>query len=239
MDKKNLVLGVDIGGSKINIVVWDRKKIVDRWQTDNVTPDALMRGILKFNISSVGIGAAAVLDFKTGTILSSPNLKNFEGICLKKFGGRNVRFDNDVHCFLRAESEFGSARGYKNVLALAMGTGIGGAIKMGENPVYFGAHGSAGEFGFMVLKNKQTWEKLYQKTKRNSEKQKQIHALGFANLINAFDPEIIILGGNGAKLPGKNLMKKLILSPLAKNTKIILGELGGDAVAIGAALLWN
>lgn len=244
MNKKNLVLGVDIGGSKINIVVWDGKKVIDRWQTDKVTPDMLRKGILKFNVSRVGIGAAAVLDFKTGDILNSPNLKNFEGICLKKFVNKNIRFDNDVHCFLRAESEFGSAKGYKNVLAVAMGTGIGGAAKIDKNPVYYGAHGSAGEFGFMVLENKHTWEKLYQETGPaggypNPEKQKQINALGFASLINAFDPEIIVLGGKGAKLPEKNLMKKLILSPLAKNTKIIWSKLGDDAVAIGAALLWN
>lgn len=238
MSKKNLAVGVDIGGSKINIIVWDGRKVIDSWQTNEVNLENLKKGISHFKSSKVGIGMAGVLDYKTGCILNSPNLKLFEGLCLKKFLNKNVRFDNDVHCFLRAEAKLGAAKGYKNVLAVAMGTGIGGAIIINKKPVYSGSHGSAGEFGFMVIENGKTWEKLYQETKAEPEKQKQIHAFGFANLINIFDPEIIVLGGGGARLPEQELMEKFILSPLAKKTKIVFGELGQNAVAIGAALLW-
>lgn len=241
---KNLVLGVDIGGSKINIVVWDGKKVIDSWQTNEVNLENLKKGISHFNIKNVGIGAAGVLDYKTGCILNSPNLKNFEGLCFKKFLNKNVRFNNDVNCFLRAEAKLGAARGYKNVLAVAMGTGIGGAIIINKEPVYLGSYGSAGEFGFMIIENGKTWEKLYQETGPaseypNPEKQEQIHAIGFANLINIFDPEIIVLGGGGAKLPNRELMEKFIFSSLVKKTKIVFSKLGLNAVAIGAALLWT
>lgn len=120
-----------------------------------------------------------------------------------------------------------------------MGTGIGGAIITNKKSIYLGSRGSAGEFGFMVLQGGKTWEKIYQETKNNLEKQEQIHALGFANLINILNPEIIILGGGGAKMPNLKLMESLILSPLAKKTKIVFGKLGQDANAIGAALLWT
>lgn len=238
MSKKNLTLGVDIGGSKINIIVWDGEKVVDSWQTNEVNLKNLKKGISHFNISKVGIGMAAVLDYKTGRVLKSPNLKFFEGLCLKKFLNKNVRFNNDVNCFLRAESKLGAVKGYKNVLAVAMGTGIGGAIMINKKTTHSGSHGSAGEFGFMIIEDGKTWEKLYQETKNNSERQKQIHALGFANLINIFDPEVIVLGGGGAKLPDQKLMGKFILSPLSKRTKIVSGKLGLNTVAIGAALLW-
>jgi len=241
---KNLVVGVDIGGSKINIIVWDGKKVIDNWRANEVNLENLKKGISHFNISKVGIGVAGVLDYKTGCILNCPNLKFFEGLCVKKFLNKNVRFNNDVHCFLRAEAKLGAVKGYKNALAVVMGTGIGGAIIINKEPVYSGSHGSAGEFGFMVIENEKTWEKLYQETGPaggypNPEKQKQIHALGFASLINAFDPEIIVLGGGGAKLPNRALMEKFILSPLSKKTKVVLGKLGPNAVAIGAALLWD
>lgn len=235
---KNIVLGVDIGGSKINIVVWDGKKVIDNWQTKEVSLEKLKEGISFFNIPKVGIGIAAVMNFKTGRILNSPNLRAFEGLCLKNFLKRKVRFDNDVHCFLRAEAELGAAKNYQNILAVAMGTGIGGAIIINKEPVYLGSHGSAGEFGFMVLQDGKTWEKLYQENNNSYKIQEQIHALGFANLINAFDPEIIILGGGGARMPNRELMEELILSPLAKKTKIVFGKLGPNANAIGAALLW-
>lgn len=240
---KKLVMGVDIGGSKINIVVWDGKKVIDSWQTDEVNLENLKKGISYFNISKIGIGVAGILDYKTGCILNSPNLKLFEGLRLKKFLKRDVRFDNDVNCFLRAEAKLGAVKDYKNILAVAMGTGIGGAIIINKEPVYSGSHGSAGEFGFAIIENGKTWEKLYQETgpaggRPNPEKQKQIHAVGLANLINIFDPEIIVLGGGGAILPEQELMEKFILSPLAKKTKVVFGKLGLNAVAIGAALLW-
>jgi predicted NBD/HSP70 family sugar kinase len=234
---KNLVLGVDIGGSKINIVVWDGKKVIDNWKTKEVSVEKLKEGISFFNIPKVGIGMAAVINFKTGCILNSPNLKSFKGLCLKNLLKRKVRFDNDVHCFLRAEAELGAAKNYQNILAVAMGTGIGGAIIANKKSVYLGSHGSAGEFGFMVLQDGKIWEKLYQEN-NNYEIQEQIHALGFANLINVFDPKIIILGGGGARMPNRELMEDLILSPLAKKTKIVFGKLGPNANAIGAALLW-
>lgn len=236
---KNLVLGVDVGGSKINIIVWNGKKVTDSWQTKEVTIKKLKEGISLFNIPKVGIAMAAVLDFKTGIIINSPNLKSFEGFCLKNLLGRKVRFDNDVHCFLRAEARLGAGKNYKNVLAVAMGTGIGGAVMTDKKIIYPGSHGSAGEFGFMILKDQKTWEKLYQESDSDNKAQEQIHALGFANLINAFDPEVVVLGGGGAKMPNRKLMENLILSPLAKKTKIIPGKLGLNANAIGAALLWD
>lgn len=238
MGEKKILAGVDIGGSKINIIVWDGKKVIDSWRTNKVDLENLKKGVSRFKNSKVGIGVAGILDYETGRILSSPNLKHFEGLCLKKFLNKDVRFDNDVNCFLRAEAKLGAAKDYKNVLAVAMGTGIGGAIMINKEPVYSGSRGSAGEFGFMIMENGKTWEKLYQETKDNSERQKQIHALGFANLINIFDPEIIVLGGAGARLPNQELMEKFILSPLAKKTKVVFGKLGPNAVAIGAALLW-
>ena len=66
---------------------------------------------------------------------------------------------------------------------------------------------------------------VYQETKDNPKKQKQIHAVGLANLINIFDPEIIVLGGGGARLPEQELMEKFILSPLAKKTKVVFPKM--------------
>lgn len=239
MSKKDLILGVDIGGSKINMILWDGKKIIENWHTKEVSLENLKKGISHFNISKIGIGMAGTLDYKTGRILRSPNIKNFEGICLKKFLNKNVRFDNDVNCFLRAEAKLGAVKNYKNSLAVAMGTGIGGAIIINKEPIYLGAHGGAGEFGFMIIENKKTWEQLYQETKNNRKKEIEMHTLAFANLINLFDPEIIVLGGGGAKMPNRKSMQKLILSPLAKKTKIVFGKLGPNATALGAALLWQ
>ncbi|NCQ02717.1 ROK family protein, partial [Candidatus Wolfebacteria bacterium] len=73
----------------------------------------------------------------------------------------------------------------------------------------------------------------------------QVIGAGIADLINAFDPEIVILGG-GPVMSGSVKIKKLkkianrsVMSPLAKKTPIVKGKLGEYSQAIGAALLFK
>jgi glucokinase len=67
--------------------------------------------------------------------------------------------------------------------------------------------------------------------------------IGLANLVDTFNPDIIIIGGGIMRAgefilePAREEMKKNILSPLAKNTKVVVSKLGKHAGAIGAALL--
>lgn len=236
---KKLILGVDIGGSKINMVLWDGKKIIGKWRTKEVSIAKLKEGLSHFQISRVGIGVAGILDYQSGKILNSPNLKFLQGLKLKKFLRRRVRFDNDVKCFLRAEALLGAAKNYHQVLAIAIGTGIGGGIITKSGQLYRGAHYSEGEFGNMILDQGKTWEKLYQASRSRPAYQKKLHAQALANLTNIFDPELIVLGGGGALRPDKKMLNRLIASPLAKNPRIVPAKLGADAVAVGAALLWQ
>lgn len=70
-------------------------------------------------------------------------------------------------------------------------------------------------------------------------------AEGFANLINIFEPEIIVIGG-GISRQGEHLLKPLkketykrIYSKHLSKTKIVTAALGSDAGIIGAANLWK
>lgn len=73
----------------------------------------------------------------------------------------------------------------------------------------------------------------------------QYLGIGLANLVNVFNPDIIIIGGgiaNAGKFlfdPTRRTMRKNILSPLAKNTKIVKTKIGKNAGAIGAAFLFT
>lgn len=66
--------------------------------------------------------------------------------------------------------------------------------------------------------------------------------IGLANLVDALNPDIIIIGGGIAGAgefllgPARKEMRKNILSPLARNTKVVRAKLGEFAGAIGAAL---
>ncbi len=245
----NLILGVDIGGSKIHFGLWDGKKVVERRETEEVSLETLKQGVSYFEVRRVGIGVPGIVDFKTGKTLRCQNLKNFDGLNLKKILKKDVRVDNDANCFLRAEALLGAGKGYKYVLGITMGTGIGGGIVIKEKSsvlknrrgdlIYKGADGSAGEFGQMVIQDGKTWEELYRELRNKPDQAEEIHSKAMANLINIFNPELIVIGGRAAKVPNMKSAEKYILSPLAKKAKIVLSRRGDDAGAIGAALLFG
>lgn len=69
--------------------------------------------------------------------------------------------------------------------------------------------------------------------------------IGLANVVNILNPEIIVIGGGIANdgrfiFPtARKVMKHNILSPSAKNTNIVKSNLGENAGALGAALLFS
>ncbi len=69
--------------------------------------------------------------------------------------------------------------------------------------------------------------------------------LGIANIINLFDPEAVIISGGlssvaGLLWPGvKEGVAKFVLSPAAKETRILFSSLGRFGGALGAALLFE
>lgn len=235
MKMKKIKIGVDLGGSKIRIALWDGERVVERWRTEQVSLAKMKQGLGFFAKLPTAIAVAGLVERKTGRILDCPNLKGFQGKNLKKLFGSYVQVDNDVNCFLRAESRLGAGVGQTRVLAVMMGTGIGGAIKTGKDTEE-GAHGLAGEFGRMILSQGKTWEKLYQLNKNNPQKQQEIHALAIANLIHIFDPAVIVIGGGAAFAPKKAALNKYLSKPFQGKTKLALSKIGQDAVAVGAAL---
>lgn len=245
-NNKKLKLGVDIGGSKINMVVLDREnKIVEKWYSDKPSLIALKEGVeqlvSKFKIAEVGLALPGVVSLK-GEVINCPNLPEFNQVDFAKlFSGRikKIKVANDVNCFLLAEMLLGKGKGYKYALGITFGTGIGGAICFDGKSIYQGAKGGAGEFGKMIINDEKTWEILYQATRNNKEEQAKINAQGVANLINIFEPEIIIIGGAGGKDISRNILEKNIFSPMTQAIKIGQALLNEDAVAVGSAIWQN
>ncbi|MBI4050836.1 MAG: ROK family protein [Candidatus Doudnabacteria bacterium] len=163
LNKQNFLVGLDIGGSKIEGILWAREKVLR--QAKIKTPRDKKRflkavfgliGKLSEDSKAAGIGIAiaGALDAKTWRILNSPNMKFLNGVRLAKILQNKlkapVKIDNDVNCFLRAEAKFGQVRGKKHVLALTIGTGVGGGVLVNDE-VVTGFHGAAGELGHMII----------------------------------------------------------------------------------------
>lgn len=265
---KKYIIGIDIGGSKINSAVFNDGKVLKSVKIS--TPkksrkkflekleklfNKLISDIDKKEILGIGCGVAGALDLERGIVLNAPNIKILNGFNIKNWMRKkfncDVKIDNDARCFTRAEYMFGAGKGYRNIVGITLGTGIGGGIVVDGKMVY-GANNSAGEIGHMIIDNEKDLEFLTVKQIRKlkfsemaAKKFEKNLGIGVANIINILDPEVIIIGGGAAKnaklfIPKiKKIAGKFIVSPGAeKNIKIIIGTLGESAGAIGAAAIF-
>lgn len=166
-----LVAGIDLGGTKILAGVVDAEhRILGR--AKRVTParegaDAILfamleavreamsqAGVTESDLAAVGVGSPGPLDTEAGVILFSSNLnvKQFAlGPELAKALGRPVLVQNDVRVGGYAEFKLGAGRGYQNLIAAFVGTGIGGCFIM-HGDVVKGHTGNAGELGHIIIK---------------------------------------------------------------------------------------
>ncbi|MGL4172864.1 MAG: ROK family glucokinase [Actinomycetota bacterium] len=157
-------IGVDIGGTKVAAGLVDIDGRILR-RADRVTPgpdhepdvveDAIAAVIEELREQrgpvAVGIGAAGLVDNDKGVVRFSPHLSwRQEPLreAIRKRTGLPVHIDNDANASLWAQVRFGSARGCTDVIAVNLGTGIGGAFFL-AGQMYRGRYGGAGEFGHM------------------------------------------------------------------------------------------
>ncbi len=166
-----IAIGVDIGGTSIKgATVNDKGIILDRFSlkvkksdTPEVTLGNLCDIINKFKkehnydepIAGIGIGAPGMINFKSGIVLSSPNLPTWTNFNLKTFIQNKteleVRINNDASVAALGEASFGVAQDYKDVIMLTLGTGVGGGIIL-DHKIYDGHLNQGAELGHMVIK---------------------------------------------------------------------------------------
>ncbi|MBC7473086.1 MAG: ROK family protein [Candidatus Sericytochromatia bacterium] len=106
-------------------------------------------------IQSIGIGVPGVIDTDSGIVKSCPNIPHWKNIELGKIiseeFGIKTKVDNDVRVTALGEYYFGAGKGYKNILCVAVGTGIGGGIIL-NGEIMRGPSQSMGEIGHITLK---------------------------------------------------------------------------------------
>jgi glucokinase len=165
---KNVVVGVDIGGTNtvFGIVDKEGKVLAEGHLTTTDYPvvgnfvRALASGINKLlgaqkdvALAGVGIGAPDA-NFHRGTIEHAPNLA-WKGIVpladlMKKELNVPVVLTNDANAAAMGEMVFGGAKNMKDFVVLTLGTGLGSGIVVDGKMVY-GHTGFAGEVGHMTI----------------------------------------------------------------------------------------
>lgn len=108
------------------------------------------------SVDYIGVGSPGSVNIKTGIIQGTcPNLPFWVGYHLRDrlSDALNlpVMVDNDANCAALAEFLFGAGKGYRNIICLTIGTGIGGGLII-DGKLYRGADYSAGEIGHMLIR---------------------------------------------------------------------------------------
>lgn len=165
------VVGIDLGGTKVLAgVVGPDNAILGRAKRSTPAAEggeAILKAIVEAvdealaasrltrnDVAAAGVGSPGPLDTETGTILFSANMNvtNFAlGPMLSSILSRPVLVQNDVRVGGYGEFRLGAGRGFKNLIAVFVGTGIGGCLVL-DGQVLTGATGNAGEIGHIVIK---------------------------------------------------------------------------------------
>src|ERR1700729_3248162 len=152
-----MVLGVDIGGTKIATGLVNERAEVSRVRSvptlANEGYDVSIRQVwgaieesLTGDVKAIGICAPGPLNPKTGVVLNPPNLFGWRNVelvkMLEKEFGVPAKLENDANAAGLAESLFGAAMGYCDIFYVTVSTGIGtGLIINGK--IYHGKNGVA------------------------------------------------------------------------------------------------
>ena len=157
-------IGVDLGGTKTEIIVLDENlNVIERKRvpTPQNNYDEIIHTIINLvsdvsqSISdfSLGVCCPGAISKQTGVIKNS-NTQCLIGKSLKEDLEnklqKNISIENDANCFTIAESKLGAGIGFDLVFGVIMGTGVGGGIVI-DNTLHSGRTNIAGEWGHHTL----------------------------------------------------------------------------------------
>ena len=172
MFNHSAAIGIDIGryAIKIAVVKIDGEIIAVKSfpLVQNQTRDYLIDKILDairdirqavevkgVNPICSGTSAKGFIDHKSGIILGpDQGIKGWINVpyakILKQETGLPAYVDNDANMMTIAEHRFGAAQGFRNIVFVALRTGIGGGIIINDK-LYRGSNNAGGEIGQMII----------------------------------------------------------------------------------------
>src|ERR1043165_4854166 len=282
-------IGVDLGGTNIKIVVITSDgNVLDYLTCDTADAEGSWAQTIKSQLESIRskhaaspchVGLAAPgLAAKDGRSIAymQGRLRGLQGVVREDFLEKPVVVLNDAHAALLGEVWQGAAKGFRNVILLTLGTGVGGAVLV-EGRLMKGQIGRGGHLGHVSVNSNGALDIVgtpgsleqmignYNVAERSegrftsTRKLVEAHLAGddeatavwlrsifhlaaaVASFINAFDPEIVIVGGGIAQAgsalfePLRKELDRFEWRPMDHQVQVIPAALGEKAGAIGAA----
>ncbi|MGI9239998.1 MAG: ROK family protein [Verrucomicrobiales bacterium] len=160
---QQLAIGIDFGGTTVKFGLCSGAQIVSSAEPIDTTayygrpPEALIDAIagrvddLKTDgVVAVGAGIPGLVDFERGHIYEITNVPGWVEIPFRDLLSERidlpVSIDNDANCMAFAEWQHGAGQGYSDLLAITLGTGVGGGLII-NGRLHRGAQFCAGEIG--------------------------------------------------------------------------------------------
>ena len=172
---KQYAFGIDIGGTTVKCGFFKNDgTFVEKWEIptrkdnggDLILPDIAdairerleKHGVSMDDVEGIGVGVPGpVLD--DGVVNGCVNLGwgvfNVAEKLSDLLGGIRVVAGNDANVAALGEQWRGGGKGFKNVVMVTLGTGVGGGIIIGGR-ILPGGHGAAGEIGHMQMRKNET-----------------------------------------------------------------------------------
>ncbi len=164
-----VALAVDLGGTNVRAALVDSdgtiRHLISRPTLGQEGPDAVidrMAALVGEVVAhekpsqdvAVGVVAPGMIDPDSGIVYFGPNIPEWHDIALcsvlESRLNRKVFIGNDANCAALGESRFGSGRGARDMIYIAIGTGVGGGV-ISHGHIVGGKRGFGGELGHISI----------------------------------------------------------------------------------------
>ncbi len=171
MPGNHYVIGVDIGASNLRVGIADRAgKVLAKWAApvrDETAPEQVVAriregvdnlvdrtGASRESLVAIAAGAPGVTDVDHGVVIATSYLWGWRDVPLRDLLEHALQLpasvENDVKLAAIGESRFGAARGVRNFVFLAIGTGVGAGVFL-NGELLHGEDWTAGEVGYLIV----------------------------------------------------------------------------------------
>jgi glucokinase len=260
-----MFLGVEIGGTKLQVGVCDRRGRIEQLVRVAVERRRGRTGILRrleqivpllletYKVNAIGVGFGGPVDSARGCVVRSFHIAGWDGFPLRRWFERRFKLptivENDTNCATLAEALVGAGRGRRAVFYSNVGTGIGGGLVI-DGMLYNGRYGAM-EIGHMKMMVDGRWVMLeslasglsIEHGRTTLAQSAKFYGAALANAITLLNPDIVVVGGGVARAgerflrPVRVQVARLVFQPFKKNFRIVPAALGETVVVVGAALL--
>ncbi|MBW4889742.1 ROK family protein [Mucilaginibacter sp. HMF5004] len=288
MNNNKYIISADIGGSHITAAIVDltNKCIVENTRTRlsvdsggtwadilGTWADALERTLVKFDapVDMIAMAMPGPFDYKNGIswIRGLDKYEAIYGLNIKQYLAtelnielENILFRNDAESFLHGEVFAGAGLGFKKIIGITLGTGLGSACS--KDGITVDANRGSFKFGDTIADDYMTtrWflKRYRQLTGLTVQNVKELAAMADTNadvqqvfkeftgnmvlflkdFINEEKPELLVIGGNIAKASRLFLPAlKFELAAYFDYIDIKIAELGEDSSIMGAAAAFD